>query len=587
MADGAYEYDFILDGQRDSPIADPYADEITRFGGYRGVLRMAGRTRVRQAFRWDDEFVPGKPLRQNNEIVIYELPIKWMSSDPLENPLVELGTFESVVFEHLDALVALGVNCIELLPIADTSQTLNWGYGTRFFFAPDYDLGTPLDARYFIKACHRRGVGVILDVVMNFFDKTCPLGRLAAEWFSVPPGTEGRDNFGQILFRYNTPSYGSEFAAREFLYSMAEFWTSNYHVDGFRIDDFADIANWDFAQQFRARSWAAAQQTTPGKPFLVIAEDSRRDFRSTDPAAYNGGKVVDAIWNFGYRDEVRRLLKNEIATTFGQASRSQRVAHVISKDGDWNGWTAGFDHGYADLACSVDYLTSHDVADAPRLMNDLLGSILREQGLGNGDVPQVRAVLDTSQQHPSLQDDRLNGAVTFALYRVLGGFALLLTSVGIPMFLAGEEFADVHDLDFLDVNLKQEDPVQWRRASYPGGSMLLQQVAQLISLRTTHPALQRNDVQSFYFHPQFDANAGGRVFGYCRTAGLLLGSTGQVVVLTNMGPEKYDVYDVPGWPWRDMALTEVCSVASVPEYDAARDVLSMSLDAFQVRLFTT
>jgi len=107
LANGAYEYEFVLDHDAKQPVADPFADELTRFDGYRGVFRMAGGKRVAQPFRWDDEFVAGKPLPANNAIVIYEMPVKWMSTDPGENPLVELGTLERVVFEQLDRLVAL------------------------------------------------------------------------------------------------------------------------------------------------------------------------------------------------------------------------------------------------------------------------------------------------------------------------------------------------------------------------------------------------------------------------------------------------------------------------------------------------
>ena len=113
------------------------------------------------------------------------MPVKWMSSDPDENPLVELGTLERVIFEQFDRLAELGINCIELLPIEDTSQTLDWGYGTRFFFAPDYDLGSPIDTRFFVKVCHQRGIRVLMDVVMNFFSPTCPLADLALNRFSV------------------------------------------------------------------------------------------------------------------------------------------------------------------------------------------------------------------------------------------------------------------------------------------------------------------------------------------------------------------------------------------------------------------
>ena len=92
----------MLDDRADRPVADPFADEITRFGGYRGVFRISGGKRVEQSFRWDDEFVPGKRLPQNNEIVVYEMPVRWMASDPQENPLVELGTLERVIFEQLN-----------------------------------------------------------------------------------------------------------------------------------------------------------------------------------------------------------------------------------------------------------------------------------------------------------------------------------------------------------------------------------------------------------------------------------------------------------------------------------------------------
>jgi len=57
---------------------------------------------------------------------------------------------------------------------------------------------------------------------------------------------------------------------------MAAFWVGEYHVDGFRIDAFADIDNWDFVQAFRDHAHAEHDRQFPGRPFLVIAEDSGR-----------------------------------------------------------------------------------------------------------------------------------------------------------------------------------------------------------------------------------------------------------------------------------------------------------------------
>ncbi|MGO9109865.1 MAG: alpha-amylase family glycosyl hydrolase [Thermoguttaceae bacterium] len=584
LADGNYEYEFLINGS--TPAADPYADEITRFGGYRGLFAVSGGKRVGKTFRWDGDVSPGTSLPGNNEIVIYELPVKWMSSDPGENaPLVELGTLDKVIFEHLDDLAGLGVNCIELLPIEDSPQTLNWGYGTRFFFAPDYDIGSPLDAKFFVKSCHQRGIRVLLDVVMNMFAPKCPLAALAPQWF-YQPGSPSRQDWGQDLFQFDSPAYGNYFAAREFLCEMGEFWVAEYHIDGFRIDDFADINNWDFVQEFHDRATVKSQSLFPGKPFLVVAEDSDGRFVTTEDDGSNPGgrKVVDAIWNFGYRNEIRRLVTNSINTAWGEPSRSVRVQHLISKDGVWNDWNHALDPGYADMSAAVDYITSHDVADAPRLMNTILGPMLQAAQLGDGGVQSVRSAVDgaDSSSNPALQC-----MVQAAFQRVLGAFVMLTTSVGTPMFLAGEEFGDVHDTDYIDVNEKQQDPVQWGRAAFRGNAALKANVAQLIRLRTSHPALQRNEVQCFYFHPQFDGNDSPRVFAYCRTGGQPLGVSGQVIVIANMGPQSFANYDIPGWRWAASALTETGGPAAGPAYNPMTGTLTLSLNSFQARVFKT
>jgi 1,4-alpha-glucan branching enzyme len=586
LDDAVYEYEFVVsDG---TIVPDPYAARLTRFGGYRGLFTISGGVRIDEPFAWDDEFTAGVSLPQNNQMVIYEMPVKWMASDPGENaPLVELGTFDAVLFEHLEDLAAMGVNCIELLPIEDSPQTLNWGYGTRFFFAPDYDIGSPVDAKFFIKTCHQRGIRVFLDVVMNMYAPKCPLGALASSWFSQAP-TANRQNWGQVLFLYDTPAYGDYYAAREFLCEMAEFWISEYHVDGYRIDDFADINNWDFVQEFHDRATARSQGLFPGKPFLVVAEDSDGRFVTTsdDPDNPNGRKVVDAIWNFGYLYEIRRLLTNSINTIYGQPSRTERVQHLISNSGVWNDWNQSFDPGFSDMSCSVPYITSHDVASAPRLMNVLLGPMLSAAGLGDGGVANVRNAVDSVGANPAA-NPTLSAMVSQALQQCFGGFAILMTSVGMPMFLAGEEFGDVHDLSFTDVNKKQQDPVQWARAGYANNAQLLDAVTALIQLRTSHPALERDEVECFYFHPQFDDDNAARVFAYCRTADLALGSPGQVIVIANMGPQSYPVYSIPAWPWVGAALTEIGYPNTPPVSNPGAGTLTLSLGAFSARVFRT
>jgi len=145
----------------------------------------------------------------------------------------------------------------------------------------------------------------------------------------------------------------------------------------------------------------------------------------------------------------------------------------------------------------------------------------------------------------------------------------------------------VHDTDYVDVNAKQQDPVQWNRAAFQGNADLKANVAKLIQLRTSHPALQRNEVAFFYFHPLFDDNNSPRVFAYCRSGGQPLGTSKQVIVVANMGPESFPKYDIPGWRWGNSALSEIGYPNMAPAFNPMTGTLSLSLNPFEARVFRT
>lgn len=552
LGDGAYEYEFVLDGDGGSPIADPYAREITRFGGYRGVLHIVNGEEAWPDFDWSDELPADVTLPENNRIIVYEMPLRWMDGDLSRQ--VGLGTFDKALFEHLDRLAASGVNCIELLPIQDSPDTLNWGYGTRFFFAPDLDMGAPIDLKLFIKRCHQRGVRVILDVVMNHA-RDCPLARLAGQRHFIThsdgEAAERGEDYGGRMFRYRDRIDGQHWA-RLFHFDVASFWINEYHVDGFRIDEFKGINNWEFIQQFRDNAWTTFRSLFPDRPFIVIAEDSwsRTAVVRDEPSNPNGRQVVDAIWNFGYRDEIRRLLLNDIRTTYGQPGRRERIAALISGRQRWDDWSKRFERGFGDLAQAIIYITSHDVEKdgERRFMNHVLSSLLRYHNLGEGSFLQVRDLAEAIRRGGLQVSGELRALYEQALERVRSAYALLTTSVGMPMLLAGEEFADIHDTNHYDWQLKMSDPVDWGRREHEGHRQIAAAVVDLLWLRQGHPALQRNEVNFLHFHPTIDENSGLRVFSYCRTAGRSPGFAGQVVVVANMGGENFPVYELP-WPW--------------------------------------
>jgi 1,4-alpha-glucan branching enzyme len=599
LADGAYEYDFRVERAGQVPFfaPDPYAEELTRFGGYRGVFQMASGHRLRLPFDWQGEIAAGSRLPDNNEIVLYELPMRWVDSSPdAGDRQVGLGTFDKALFERLADWLDLGINAIELLPVQDSPDTLNWGYGTRFFWAPDIDMGEPVDLKLFVKACHARGVRVILDVVMNH-SRGCPLEGLARDMFYLADpaderGADGepRNAWGGALFRYRQQAFGA-YHARNLQLGMAEFWIKEFHVDGFRIDEFKGIDNWDFIRAFRDRAWQVQQATFPGRPFIVIAEDSWRRPHITQDLG--GGKTVDAAWDFDFRDEVRRLAANHIQTAFGEPSRAERVRALISGRRVWDDGRRGFrqraqgagtvEVGFDDMAQRIAYVTSHDVENfAEQRLYPFFVEMLQSTWR-SAPPPGAEPRVDVA----ALEEARAGLATAFA--QIHACFALMLTTVGIPMFLAGEEFADLHDLPHDDWRLKMSDPVDWQRAALPGHTELRARVRELVRLRGRHRALQRNEVEFFGmaggFHPAFDGNDGPRVFAYCRSAGQPLGSPGQVIVVANAGPDDFPGFTL-AWPWGATPLVESGGVGQpLPAVNGTQ--ADLALRPFQVRVLST
>jgi len=511
-------------------------------------------------------------LATNNRLVIYELPTTWTHSAEVGGRDMGVGTFRDVIalldanaegenFADLDVtqlgrsyLTELGVNALELLPPADSIYNRQWGYGTTNYLAPDFELGFPgsyafptpnRDLVELVRVCHASTVRFIVDVVMAFAKNNPYLAAACDDFFILNPeaapndpdahnsrGTDAnnfRNAFGASLFRYAkmVPGYDpisgqsqTLSPARQLMLTALERWAADFHIDGIRMDSVENVQNWDFVQAYKDRAralnrerFAAQGRAGADARMLVVGEELN------EPLELLRQGRLDGLWHQSFKNYVRSALigqNHENESTFEATVRKAIDSRLF---------------GYRDLAQAVIYLTSHDV-EGPR--NERLFNFF------------------------------LNTGVTDIEKRTKLAFACLLTAVGIPMILAGDEFADQHDLFDAKGNVtqdggKQVDPVNFTRLGDVWRTRVKDYVARLIKLRTTYDALSVNDTD--FIHVDF--NEGKRVLVWRRGSP---GSDKQVVVVANFSdfgtPDPFNAgseYVVPNWPatpsgkrWREV-----------------------------------
>lgn len=500
-------------------------------------------------------------LSANNRLVIYELATRWGKLDQQGQEVEGIGTFRDVLslvdpaaaptaaFAAVAALAPgksllqdLGVNALELLPPADSRDNLGWGYATSNYFAADFDLGRPAgqdaptatqDLFQLIQACHQAGTRFFLDCVMGFSQRDAYANINYLDFHvqldSGDPEQDDRIRFGD-LFKYNlwTESYDpmdgqrrTLVPARQLLKAHLARWMLDFHIDGLRLDSVNTIMNYDFVQEFKDQAralWQARWQEQGHGPagaderFLVVGEEL------SEPAALLQQKRLDGLWHENFKRIIRQLILGRNADfepSFEWSVRKAIDCRLL---------------GFADGTQAINYVTSHDVEG---YRNERLYNYLNNNQVFDTEKPIKLA------------------------------FACLLTAVGIPMILAGEEFADAqnHRPVFPD---KETDPVNFDLLEDPWRRGVFDYVSRLVRLRTSADALAVNDTQ--FLHVDF--NEGKRVVVWQRGRP---GTDPLVVVVANFSAwgtpdpgNPASEYRVPNWPatpagmrWREVPQDRV------------------------------
>jgi isoamylase len=441
-------------------LLDPYAKALT--GKFRNIdnlllaydARPAGGEFVRDtrdntavvpkaivvdddAFDWQDDAPPDLALQQ---LFIYEVHVKGFTAHA-SSGVTARGTYLGFI-EKIPHLQRLGVNAVELLPVhesyvddflLDRGLTNYWGYNSIGFFAPESSYsagGAPgcqvTEFKTLVRALHRAGIKVILDVVYNHSGEGNELGPSISfrgldnpSYYSLTGPQDAPQRFYMNFTGCgNSLDFDSPPVIRLVMDSL-RYWVEAMHVDGFRFD-LASVLGRTDQGAFRSTApfFDAVSQDPVLNRVILIAEP-------WDIGTYQVGNFpVDwSEWNGRFRDTVRRFGKGDNGQLAELGWRLTGSADMYGDDG-------------RSAYNSINFITCHDGFT----LNDLV-SYNHKHNERNGEDNNDGAN-DNNSWNCGVEGETSDAAVVALRRRLMKNHVcLLLFASGTPMILGGDEFA--------------------------------------------------------------------------------------------------------------------------------------------------
>lgn len=456
-AEKEYAFQYLVD--ETLRIADPYSEKILdpQNDSYISKTTYPGNTTYptgkttgivstfqaqQDSYAWNiDQF--SRPDKK--DLVIYELLVR---------DFLEAHDYKTLI-DTLNYLENLGVNAIELLPVNEFEGNLSWGYNPSFYFAADKYYGTKNMLKAFIDECHKRGIAVILDLVLNHSFGQSPMVQLYFDSKKNSP-TSNNPWFNSVpMHPYNVGfDFNHESSdTRYFSKNVIKFWMEEYKIDGFRFD-----LSKGFTQKNSGtadagvNSWSAYDASR-----IAIWKDYNKFIKSVDP---NNFYVI--LEHFAADEEERELAKegmmlwNNLNYAFNEASMGWNDHSDLSR-------AFYTSHGFENSANLITYMESHD---EERMM-------FKNKAYGN------------SAEGYDIKDEDT------ALKRQQMAIAFLMTIPGPKMIW---QFGEIgYDISIDEGGRTGNKPILWNYNNDPQRNALYRAYSKYIKMKTKNSVFQTND----------------------------------------------------------------------------------------------
>ena len=350
-----YAFQYLIDGK--IKVADPYTEKILDPWNDSGISDLVYPNLIKYPSNKTTGIVsvlqPGQEkynwqttnftVPEKEKLVIYELLVRDFMTE---------HTYKAVR-EKLDYLEDLRINVLELMPVNEFEGNSSWGYNPSFYFAPDKYYGPKNELKALVDECHKRGIAVVLDMVLNHSYGQSPFVQMYMNnWTILPENPWYNVTSPNPVYQWGNDFNHETDVVKELVDSVNSFWMNEYKIDGFRFDFTKGFTNtpgdgWAYDEsRINILKRMSDQIWSRKKDALVIFEHLADNSEETELA--NHGILLWGNMHWNYEQAANGSISNSDLSwslynnrgwsepnlvSYPESHDEERIMYVIKKEG--------------------------------------------------------------------------------------------------------------------------------------------------------------------------------------------------------------------------------------------------------------